>query len=79
MQIVFLNTSPFRSFSALQCYHSLALLLMIFAIGILHDPDRQAYSADAQQYFDLACTALDFNPRTTRLSVEVFVSLQALH
>lgn len=63
------------SFESLSCYHSLSLLLIIFAIATLLDPDRQPYSAEAQQYYYLARTALGFNPQTTRISIQALVRI----
>lgn len=58
------------SFDTPQAYDTLALLFIIFAIGVFYEPGREPYSREAQEYFYLARSALGFNTRTSRRSVE---------
>ncbi|KAJ3984929.1 fungal-specific transcription factor domain-containing protein [Lentinula detonsa] len=50
------------SFDAVECYHSLSLLFIVFALASLFDSDLPSFSVQAQEYFYLSKAALTFNP-----------------
>ncbi|KAF5387497.1 hypothetical protein D9757_006516 [Collybiopsis confluens] len=50
------------SFDSLECYHSLSLLFVVFALASLFDPDLPSRSIQSQEYFFLSKAALGFNP-----------------
>ncbi|GLB43693.1 putative fungal specific transcription factor [Lyophyllum shimeji] len=63
------------SFEALTLHHSLALLLIVFAIAALFDTDREPYSTGAQEFYLLSRATLRFNPRTTRTSIQALIHI----
>ncbi|OCH96289.1 hypothetical protein OBBRIDRAFT_718907 [Obba rivulosa] len=56
--------------------HSLALLILIFAIGALVDPELEPYNAEAEHYVHLARAALCLESIFEQPSV---ITIQALH
>ncbi|KAF5384815.1 hypothetical protein D9615_000960 [Tricholomella constricta] len=63
------------SFEAVPCHHSLSLLLIVFALAALFDPDKQPYSIEAQEFYHLSRAALRFDPQTTRISIQALIHL----
>ncbi|RDB24336.1 putative transcriptional regulatory protein C1F7.11c [Hypsizygus marmoreus] len=72
---ILVNVYRTDSFDSLTCHHSLALLLIIFALAILFDPGRQPYSNEAEEFYQLSRTALGFSPQTTRLSIQALIHI----
>ncbi|KAI6018882.1 hypothetical protein EDC04DRAFT_2941588 [Pisolithus marmoratus] len=58
--------------------HRLGLLLLIFAIGALLDPDREPGNTDAERYHQVACTTICFQSMMAKPSLED-IQLLRLH
>lgn len=67
----------FRNFGAFEHHHTLSLLLIVFAIATLFNPNQQPYSNEAREYYHLSRTALNFAQpvqETTVTAVQTLVS-----
>jgi len=49
-----------KNFGAFEHHHTLSLLLIVFAIATLFNPNQQPYSNEAREYYHLSRTALNF-------------------
>ncbi|KAK0209213.1 fungal-specific transcription factor domain-containing protein [Desarmillaria ectypa] len=47
-----------KSFTSVSCHHTLYFLFSVFALAVLFDQDRPAYSVEAQEYYYLARAAI---------------------
>jgi hypothetical protein len=73
----FAHLIPFRQYTGFDHYHSLSLLYVVFAIAELFNPEAQAYTPEAHEYYHLSRVALQFSPPTydtTLSSIQTLVS-----
>ncbi|KAF8195055.1 fungal-specific transcription factor domain-containing protein [Pholiota molesta] len=53
-----------KQYTGFDHYHSLSLLYVVFAIAELFNPEAQAYTPEAHEYYHLSRVALQFSPPT---------------